>query len=132
MSADSRERFAQLDGEAFARLVARTWRAYGRAIESDLPAGVDDPSAPIERGRVLTAPSADRRIVLTHPGGERLAATALLAVLTQIDSPEELRVVSAAGFEPGALSVGDAYGVDLVGPGALARLRDHEPDRAAP
>ncbi|QKY21943.1 hypothetical protein B4589_016150 (plasmid) [Halolamina sp. CBA1230] len=132
MSADSRERFAQLDGEAFARLVARTWRAYGRAIESDLPDGVGDLSTPIDGGRVLTARAADRRIVLTHPGGEQLAATALLAVLAEVESPEELRVVSAAGFDPGALSVGDAYGVDLVGPGALARLRDHQPDRAAP
>jgi hypothetical protein len=30
VSADARERFAVLDGEAFTRLVVRTWREYGR------------------------------------------------------------------------------------------------------
>lgn len=128
MSADVRERFADLDADAFARLIARTWREYDWAVvepsAGDLPEAVDDPTAPIEGGTVLLARSTERRLVLTVPGGERLSATALLGVLSAVDAPEQLMVVAAGGFDTGALSVADAYGVDLVGPAALARLRD--------
>lgn len=137
MSTDTRERFADLDGEAFAELIARTWREYGRdaavAESADLPEGVDAPAGPIEGGAVVLAESAERPVVVTVPGGEPLAAAPLLGVLSAVDAPEELQVVAAAGFEGGAVSVADAYGVALVGPAALARLRGSraEPERLA-
>ena len=128
MSADARERFVDLDGEAFARLVARTWRRYGWdaavAEPADLPEGVNDPAAPIEDGGVVVARSAERPVVLVVSGAAPVSATALLGVLSLVDSPEELLVVAAAGFEGGAVSVADAYGLALVGPAAMARLRD--------
>jgi hypothetical protein len=127
VSVDARGRFADLDGEAFARLVVRTWREYGRAVVEStaaLPEGADDLSSAVDGGTVFVDRSAERSIVLTVPGGQQLSATTTLGIVSAAESPDELSVVAAAGFEAGALSVADAYGIDLVGLEALARLRD--------
>jgi hypothetical protein len=128
VSVDARGRFADLDGEAFARLVVRTWREYGRdavdATTAALPEGTDDLSTAVDEGVVFLDRSAERSVVLTVPGGDPLSATTALRIVSAAESPDELTVVAAAGFEPGALSVADAYGMDPVGPEALARLRD--------
>lgn len=128
MSVDARERFADLDCEAFARLVVRTWQEYGRDVAeaptAALPEGTDDLSAAVEGGTVFLDRSAEQSVVVTVADEEALTATTALGIVSAAESPGELTVVAAAGFEPGALSVADAYGIDLVGPEALARLRD--------
>ena len=126
MSVDARERFADLDGDAFARLVVRTWREYGRDAIEATTAGLPD------GGTVFLDRTGERSVVLTVPGGAKLSATTTLGIVSAAESPERLTLVAAAGFEPGALSVADAYGIELVGPEALARLRDSLEDGGPP
>lgn len=136
MSVDARERFADLDGDAFARLVVRTWREYGRdtieATTAGLPDGADAVSTAVDGGTVFLDRTGERSVVLTVPGGAKLSATTTLGIVSAAESPERLTLVAAAGFEPGALSVADAYGIELVGPEALARLRDSLDDGGPP
>lgn len=67
---------------------------------------------------------AEAQLGRRRPGaGDQIAAVA-----EPIDDATVL-VVAAAGFDTDALRVADAYGVDLVGPAALARLDDPTTDR---
>ena len=121
-------RFAHLDPDEFTRLVAQTWRAYGwevvDAAPAECPDGIGDVTAPIDDGSALLVRSAHPRGVLTVPGESQLSAATLLAVLSEVETPSDLLIAAAAGYETGGLSVADAYGVELVEPSAIQRLRE--------
>lgn len=129
MSSSTVGGFERLDPEAFAELVAQTWREYGweviRPGPEDLPAGTGDVTGPMESAVALLVRSADPRIIVAAPGetGEITAPT-LLGVYSEAAEPEDLLVVSAVGFDTGALSIADAYGIDTVGPEALTPLAE--------
>lgn len=128
--------FAHLDPDEFTRLVARTWRGYGwevvEAPPAECPDGIGDVAAPIGGGTALLVRSARPRVVLTVPGENQLSAATLLDVLGEVDTPSDLLVAAASGYETGALSVADAYGVELVEPAALARLSESTTEKNRP
>jgi len=127
MSSSTTDRYGQLDPEAFAKVVARTWREYGFVVDEpepgELPPGTGDVAAPVDGGVALLVRAATPRLLVAAPGaaGEISAAT-LLAVYAEAADPADLIVVSAVGFDTAALSVADAYGIDVVGPESLAPL----------
>lgn len=126
MSTDPRELFGDLDSDEFADLIASTWRKQGwnirtRAAEEALPAL----PSPIDGELTLVGRASEERLVLTLPTDEgEMTAPELLELVSALSAPGKLTVVAAAGFTTGSLSVADAYGVDVVGPEALARLTD--------
>lgn len=129
MSSSTTAPFHDLDPEAFAELVAQTWREYGwqvvRPVPEDLPSGVGDVTRPLESAVALLVRSADPRVIVAAPGeaGE-LTASTLLRIYAEASDPKDLLIVSAVGFDAGALSVADAYGIDTIGPEALAPLTE--------
>lgn len=133
MSSSTVDQFRELDAEAFARVVARTWGEYGwevvRPSEAELPPGTGDLTRPVEAGVVLFVRAANSRIILAVPGeaGEITAST-LLGVYAEVAAPEDVIVVSAVGFDTGALSIADAYEIDIVGPETLSPLTESPPD----
>lgn len=129
MSSTTTERFRELDPDAFAELVAQTWREYGWEVVKpeleDLPSGTGDVTGPMESAVALLVRSADPRVIVAAPGEEgEITAPTLLRVYSQAAEPEDLLVVSAVGFDTGALSIADAYGIDTVGPEALTPLAE--------
>lgn len=129
MSSTTTERFRELDPDAFAELVAQTWREYGWEVVKpeleDLPSGTGDVTEPMESAVMLLVRSADPRVIVAAPGEEgEITAPTLLRVYSQAAEPEDLLVVSAVGFDTGALSIADAYGIDTVGPEALTPLAE--------
>lgn len=132
MSSRTADRFQELEPEAFAELVARTWRAYGwevvRPAPEELPAGTGDVTEPLESAVALLVRSATPRVIVAAPAqsGE-ISAPTLLRIYAEAAEPEDLLVVSAVGFDTGALSIADAYGIDTVGPEALRPLAAQAP-----
>lgn len=132
MSSTTTERFHDLDADAFAELVAETWQAYGWEVvepgPEDLPAGTGDVTGPMESAVALLVRSADPRVIVAASAEEgEITAPTLLGVYAQAAEPEHLLVVSAVGFDTGALSIADAYGIDTVGPEALTPLSESVP-----
>lgn len=135
MSSTATERFRELDPDAFAELIAQTWREYGwevvKPAPEELPSGTGNVVKPMESAVVLLVRSADPRVIVAAPGEEgEITAPTLLRVYSEAAEPEDLLVVSAVGFDTGALSIADAYGIDTVGPEALMPLA--ESARGAP
>lgn len=127
MSSTTTERFHGLDPDAFAELVAETWRAYGWEVvepgPEDLPSGTGDVTRPMESAVTLLVCSADPRIIVAAPEEEgEITAPTLLRVYSEAAEPGDLLVISAVGFDTGALSIADTYGIDTVGPEALTPL----------
>lgn len=129
MSSPETAGFSDLDSESFAELVAQTWRDYGwevvRPDAHELPSGTGDVTEPLEEAVALLVRAADPRVIVAAPAdaGEITAPT-LLRVYAEAAEPEDLLVVSAVGFDTGALSIADAYGIDTVGPEALRPLTE--------
>lgn len=129
MSSTAAERFRDLDPEAFAELLEQTWQEYGwevvRPKPEDLPSGTGDVTGPVKSAIALLVRSADPRIIVAAPGeaGEITAPT-LLRVYSEAAEAGDLLVVSAVGFDTGALSIADAYGIDTVGPERLTPLAE--------
>lgn len=127
MSSSTTEPFRCLDPEAFVELVAQIWRGYGwevvRPAPEELPAGTGDVTGAMESAVTLLVRAAAPRVIVAAPGeaGEITAPT-LLRVYSETAEPEALLVVSAVGFDAGARSIADAYGIDIVGPEALRPL----------
>lgn len=92
----------------FDAFVAAVWENAGWPVDAT------------DRGRV-TDRDGERRRLLALGGDEPVTADAVRDAAT-----DDLRVtlVAQAGFTERALDVGDAHGVDLVGPDALSRLAD--------
>jgi len=129
MSSSTTERFSNLDPDAFAELVAQTWREYGwevvRPAPEDLPSGTGDVAGTLESAVTLLVRSAHPRVIVAAPGEEgEITAPTLLRIYSQAAEPEDLLVVSAVGFDTGARSIADAYGIDTVGPEALMPLAE--------
>jgi hypothetical protein len=135
MSSATAERFRGLDAEAFAELVAQTWREYGwevvRPAPEELPTGTGDVTEPLDSAVALLVRSAEPRVIVAAPGEEGvITAPTLLRVYAEAAEPQHLLVVSAVGFDTGALSIADAYGIDTVGPEALTPLAESVPSGA--
>lgn len=129
MTAGKHQAYTELDDVAFAELVADTWRRHGWEIVGTEPATVSGGlTDSVADGCAMIVRSTERRYVLVVPGPEKLSAGALLKVRSAAPSPSDVVVVSAAGFDTGALSVADAYGMNLIGPGVLDSLDDDETD----
>lgn len=129
MSSTTAERFGDLEAEAFAELVARTWREYGwevvRPAPEELPSGTGDVTDPLESAVALLVRSAEPRVIVAAPAEEgEITAPTLLRMYAESAEPKQLLVVSAVGFDTGALSIADAYGIDTVGPEALRPLAE--------
>lgn len=112
-----------LSSERLRELVAATWRASGWRVEptdGGRSEGVflatrDDEDGPVER-RLLQILDAERR-----PSAP--AVRRAVEVMRRHDA-EGAVVVSTVEFGARAVAVADVYGVDLVGPVALARAVD--------
>lgn len=121
------ERFSLLTGEAFAREVAQAWREHGWTVvdptETEYAADAAAVAAAVTDAVPVIARAGERRLLLTVPGSAgQLTATTLLDVVSDDASSDDLVVVSAVGFDTGALSIADAYDIDILGPEELASL----------
>lgn len=99
-------RVRAIDEDAFPEFVADVWAAAGWRVESD------------EDGYVAVR-DGDRHRLRAVPGDERVTGDAVNDVAME---PEPVILVAQAGYTRRAVDVGEAHGVDLVGPDALSRL----------
>lgn len=109
--------FDAVDDDSVVEFVAELWRRAGWTVE---PAADRDDVAFATR----TSNGRTRRTVLrAFPSSEgRVTGAAMRGVVDSLQPANRVTAVSLVGFEPDALDVADAYGVDVVGPDSVHRL----------
>ncbi|MFC7098951.1 restriction endonuclease [Halobaculum marinum] len=126
---DDAQSVRSLSADQLREVVASTWRASGWRVEA---ADADEDLFVATRGEDGETPRERRLLQVLCGGREPSAPTVRRAVeFMRRHDADGAVVVSTVGFGSGAVAVADAYGVDLVGPAALARAVDTTDEDAA-